>query len=589
VKGTNLRNKRMSPSPAVIPEVAGLRRLSNSSSIRERSSSLQGGERRGSNMVADRIQMDREQRTRLSSMSKSTMKGSFDVESFLADKDLDISSKTYRDMFPLANGANAEDVTSKFLYAVVEILLDFINQSNDRDSVVLDFHHPSQITKAMDFSLPDFPLPLEQLVADCRAALRYQVKTGHPHFFNQLSQGLDIVSMAGEWLAATANANMFTYEIAPVFIMMEHDVLLKMREIIGWSQGDSILAPGGSISNMYALIIARHKHFPDHKEKGMQSIQSNLICYTSKHSHYSLRGAAATIGIGLENCREVEVDSQGKMDPNHLERLIEEDKEKGFHPFFVNCTAGTTVYGAFDPLNSIADICEKHGIWMHIDAAWGGGLLMSKTHRSGRFDGVERANSLTWNPHKLLGTLLQCSTFHLKEQGILTDCNTLNARYLFQQDKHYDVSYDTGDKVIQCGRHNDIFKFWLAWRGKGTTGFEYQMDRIMELTQYQMRRMNELSERFHIIVEDPEMVNVCFWYIPERLRGVDHDDKRIEELGKVTAELKSRMMYAGNLMISYQPLDNKPNFFRSIISNQACTEEDIDFMLEELDRLGIDL
>ena len=102
--------------------------------------------------------------------------------------------------------------------------------------------------------------------------VRYQVKTGHPHFFNQLSQGLD-----------TANANMFTYEIAPVFIMMEHDVLLKMREIIGWSQGDSILAPGGSISNMYALIIARHKHFPEHKEKGMAAIKSALICYTSKH------------------------------------------------------------------------------------------------------------------------------------------------------------------------------------------------------------------------------------------------------------------------------------------------------------------
>ena len=80
--------------------------------------------------------------------------------------------------------------------------------------------------------------------------LRYQVKTGHPHFFNQLSQGLDIVSMAGEWLAATANANMFTYEIAPVFIMMEHTVLLKMREVLGWEEGDSILAPGGSISNM---------------------------------------------------------------------------------------------------------------------------------------------------------------------------------------------------------------------------------------------------------------------------------------------------------------------------------------------------
>ena len=214
---------------------------------------------------------------------------------------------------------------------------------------------------------------------------------------------------------------------------------------------------------------------------------------------------------------------------------------------------------------------------------------MSETHRAGRFSGVERADSLTWNPHKLLGILLQCSTLHLKEKGILSDCNTMKARYLFQQDKHYDVSYDTGDKVIQCGRHNDIFKFWLAWRGKGTQGFQLQMDRIMELTQYQLRRMKELSERFYLIQESPEMVNVCFWYVPERLREVEHDEKRMEELGKVTAELKTRMMYAGNLMVSYQPLDDKPNFFRSIISNQACSEEDIDFMLEEFDRLGIDL
>jgi glutamate decarboxylase len=277
------------------------------------------------------------------------------------------------------------------------------------------------------------------------------------------------------------------------------------------------------------------------------------------------------------------------MDPSSLRKIIEEDKSKGFLPFFVNCTAGTTVIGAFDPINAIADICEEHGIWLHIDAAWGGGLLMSKTHRPARFAGVERANSLTWNPHKLMGTLLQCSTFHLREKGVLADCNTMEARYLFQQDKHYDVSYDTGDKVIQCGRHNDIFKFWLQWRAKGTSGFEFQMDRIMELTQYQMRRMREMSEKFHLIVDDPEMVNVCFWYVPERLRGVEHSRERMADLGKVTAALKSRMMYAGNLMVGYQPLDDKPNFFRSIISNQACSEEDIDFMLEELDRLGIDL
>ena len=164
------------------------------------------------------------------------------------------------------------------------------------------------------------------------------------------------------------------------------------------------------------------------------------------------------------------------MCPRHLEQLVLEDRQKGLSPFFVNCTSGTTVYGAFDPINAIADICQKFGLWLHIDvsnlefiihylvtmclkcalpriilfvlqAAWGGGLLMSSTQRAGKFSGVERADSLTWNPHKLMGVLLQCSTLHLKEKGILADCNTMKARYLFQQDKHYDVSYDTGDKA----------------------------------------------------------------------------------------------------------------------------------------------
>merc|ERR1711910_223323 len=143
-----------------------------------------------------------------------------------------------------------------------------------------------------------------------------------------------------------------------------------MRDVIGWSEGDSILAPGGSISNMYALIIARHKIFPAHKEKGMMALTSQPVCYTSKHSHYSLRGAAATLGLGVDNCREVEVDERGRMCPVHLKKLVLEDREKGLSPFFVNCTSGTTVYRAFDP-------------------------------------------------HKLMGVLLQCSTLHLKENGIL--------------------------------------------------------------------------------------------------------------------------------------------------------------------------
>merc|ERR1712241_1093057 len=157
---------------------------------------------------------------------------------------------------------------------------------------------------------------------------------------------------------------MFTYEIAPVFIMMEHEVLLKMRDIIGWSQGDSILAPGGSISNMYALIIARHRYYPNHKHQGMRAIKEHLVVYTSSECHYSIRGGCATIGLGLDNCCPVPCDERGQMRPAKLEELIYRHKAEGKTPFFVNATAGTTVRGPFDPIDEIADICKAHDLWL---------------------------------------------------------------------------------------------------------------------------------------------------------------------------------------------------------------------------------
>lgn len=108
----------------------------------------------------------------------------------------------------------------------------------------------------------------------------------------------------------------------------------------------------------------------------------------------------------------------------------------------------------------------------------------------------------------------------------------MSAEYLFMTDKLYDIGYDTGDKVIQCGRHNDIFKLWLQWRSKGNYGFEAHMDRLMELTQYEVKKIKEQSDKFYLIME-PELVNVSFWYIPKRLRGTAHNAQREQELAKV--------------------------------------------------------
>lgn len=116
-------------------------------------------------------------------------------------------------------------------------------------------------------------------------------------------------------------------------------------------------------------------------------------------------------------------------------------------------------------MQEIADICKKYDIWLHVDAAWGGGLIFSQKHR-GKLNGIERADSLVINPHKLLAVPQQCSILLVKNKGILYQCHSQGAEYLFQRDKYYDKSYDPGDKYLQCGRKCDVFKFWLMWKAK---------------------------------------------------------------------------------------------------------------------------
>jgi len=480
--------------------------------------------------------------------------------------------------------------TADFLGEVVGVLLDYVKKSNDRSCKVLDFQHPHQLKESMGhcLDLTEEPQNLEQILSDCKETLKYCVKTGHPRFFNQLSTGLDMISLAGEWLTATANTNMFTYEIAPVFTLMEDIVLRKMRELIGWpnGDGDGIFAPGGAISNLYAVAVARHEYNPEVKYKGASG-QQRMVLFTSEHAHFSIKRAGALLGIGTENVITIKVDSRGKMRVDDLEAQILQAMAEGALPFFVSATAGTTVVGAFDPLPEIADICEKYNIWFHVDGAWGGSSLVSSKHRH-LLAGVERANSMTWNPHKLMGVLLQCSAILLRDKGKLEACNSLKATYLFQQDKQYDLAYDTGDKAIQCGRHNDVFKLWLTWRAKGDEGFEEIINHLLHCSKYLQDQLRT-REGYEYVFDEPEFINVCFWYIPKNMRGMERGDERDRLLGQVAPKVKAMMMEKGTTMVGYQPLDKHPNFFRMIISNPAVTIADVDFLLDEIEKLAEDI
>ncbi|GJQ68694.1 hypothetical protein Trydic_g17231 [Trypoxylus dichotomus] len=356
----------------------------------------------------------------------------------------------------------------KFLRECLEIILkDAVFQGTSRESKVLEWHDPNELFKIFDFCLRETASTHDDLKKLVKDTIRYSVKTGHPYFVNQLYCSLDPYGLVGQWLTDALNPSVYTYEVSPVFSLMEEIVLKEMRTLLGFpaGKGDGIFCPGGSMSNGYAISCARHKFNPSIKENGLHGLP-RLVLYTSEDAHYSVKKLASFIGLGSNNVYPIKTDGRGRMCMQHLKEQIEKTLSEDAIPFMVSATAGTTVFGAFDPLEAIADICQEYKMWMHVDAAWGGGVLMSRKYRH-LLQGIHRADSVVWNPHKLLTVPQQCSTLLLRHEGLLSEANSSNAAYLFQKDKFYNTQYDTGDKHVQCGRRVDVLKFWFMWKAKG--------------------------------------------------------------------------------------------------------------------------
>ncbi|KAI6074661.1 Acidic amino acid decarboxylase GADL1 [Aix galericulata] len=407
----------------------------------------------------------------------------------------------------------------KFVEEACKIIMEeVIQKANDVTEKVCEWQAPETLKKILDLEMRDTGESHQKLLQLCQDVIQYSVKTSHPRFFNQLYAGIDYYSLVARFITEALNPSVYTYEVSPVFLLVEETVIKKMIEFIGWEEGDGIFNPGGSVSNMYAMNLARYKFCPEIKEKGLSGLP-RLVLFTSEECHYSMKKAASFLGIGTENVYFVKTDERGKMIPEELEKQVQRARKEGSAPFLVCATAGTTVLGAFDPLDEIADICEKHGLWLHVDASWGGSALISRKHCR-LLRGIHRADSVAWNPHKMLLAGIQCCALLVKDSsGLLKKCYSAKAAYLFQQDKFYDVSYDTGDKSIQCSRRPDAFKFWLMWKALGTTGLEERVNRALALARYLVEEIKK-REGFQLLLE-PEYANVCFWYIPPSLRKME--------------------------------------------------------------------
>lgn len=435
------------------------------------------------------------------------------------------------------------------------------------------------------------PEPLMQAVEDI---LSRSVHSGHPRFFNQNWAGADPVSVLGDWLTALLNTTAATYEMAPIFTLMENEILARMAELAGFAApgagphvqagAHGLFTPGGATSNLYALHLARAWAAPEVLEDGWAS-GPRLVAFTSEQSHYSLVKAAAMIGLGRKGLVEVACDEWGRMRVDALRDAISEARASGARPFFINATAATTVMGAFDPIAQMAELASEEGLWLHVDGAVGGSALFSPRHRS-LLSGVEHARSFAWNPHKMMGMTQQCSVLLVRDPELLRGAFAANANYIFQADKN-DADLDLGDLTLQCGRRPDGVKLWLTWKARGEGWFGERVDRAVSLAE-RLESILRKDHRFQLVHPRP-FVNVGFWWVPPDLRPLQTEKMSPSVWARLHAlapRIKDRLQREGSALLGFQPLGALPNFFRLLIMSPDVTEQDLLDTLDIIDRFG---
>lgn len=375
-------------------------------------------------------------------------------------------------------------------------------------------------------------------------------------FVNQLFGGREPMALAAELLAAITNVSMYTFKAAGAQVLVEQELIRHMADKLGMPGAEGSFVPGGSLGNLVALLLARDAALPAVRDEG--AVGQKVAVYASSESHYSVPKAMTMLGLGRRAVRTVECDASGRLRADRLRQQIAADVARGILPVAVVATAGTTVRGAFDPLRELAAVARDCGAWLHVDAALGGTLALSPAHRH-LLDGVEAADSVSWNPHKMMGVPLQSSLLLVRRPGALAASLDQSADYLFQT--HQD-EFDPGHRSIQCGRRNDALKLWAAWLHRGDDGWAARIDRQMALARYAAERI--ARDPALELVEPPPSVNVCF-----TVRGID------------SAAVCDRLYRSGRLSIGHGQAGER-RVIRLVCVNPELGERGIDRILDEV-------
>jgi aromatic-L-amino-acid decarboxylase len=436
------------------------------------------------------------------------------------------------------------------------------------------FEHPRPVepqidaglTERLATTLPEEPGDPRAALDDAVHVLDASISPARPLYLAYIgSTGLE-VGVLGAALSTTYDANLAV--AAGAADLLDGQALRWVAEFIGFPLGEGSFTSGGQTSNLTGLLAAREQALPGVREHGLAGEAAAVYC--SDEAHHSIVRAVEVAGLGRRSLRRVPIDERRRMRADALAAALSRDRAAGVTPVAVVATAGTTLTGAVDPMDAIADVCEHEGVWLHVDGAYGVPAATTQTVRHW-FTGLERADSVTVDAHKWLGVQKSCSLVLLRRPGALRAAFGHEERYM---PHHQDIANPV-DQTFEYSRPFRSLRLWLALRVYGAAQFRAWIEETLE---HAARLADAIREhRAFELLHEPMLSTVCFRHVPAAVPD-DRLDAHNERLARA-------MQHDGRIFLAPAVVDGR-TCLRACFVNYRTTPDAVDLLLDVAAELG---
>lgn len=451
-------------------------------------------------------------------------------------------------------------------------LQEHLGRVFNRETPVIPWREPIDNIAEADAALTE--APIEGIGERFQQLLTTMLDRGnnlqHPRYIGHQVPAPTPIAGLFDAVGAVTNQVMAIYEMGPFATAVELALIDKMGEQIGWKPGEfaGLITHGGSLANLTGLLTARNVSLAGSWDSGPPK---DAVLVAHADSHYSVTRSAGILGIGAKNVIKVGLDERRRMDPDQLDATLTDLRNRNVPIAAVSAAACATPIGAFDPIRQIAEVCQKHEVWLHVDAAHGGAAIFSGQHRQ-LLDGLELADSIVIDAHKMMFVPGLCAFVFYKNRDHGFRAFSQEAPYLFDPTKPDLVNYDQGVRTVECTKRAAGFGLWGIWSMFGPSIFGDLVDITFAMTQrwHGMLSHADDFEPLHV----PQCNIMTYRHIPPQLRNAPH-----EELGAFQMKLRRRVIESGEFYLVSTLLDGV-GALRNVVINPLTDESDLEAQME---------